>query len=76
VVSMCTILRLIAGDGRHRTIGGRHGRWEAYGKCGGRRKRSRMYGRTFTAAAAWPGGLRSEDMFAVVGDAGGKEQVG
>ncbi len=28
---------------------------------------------TFTAVAAWPGGLRSEDMFAAVGGAGERE---
>ena len=28
-------------------------------------------GGTFTAAAAWPGGLRSVERFAAVGDAGG-----
>lgn len=28
---------------------------------------------TFTAAAACPGGLRSEDMFAAVGGAGGAD---
>ncbi len=32
-----------------------------------------MWIRTFTAAAAWPGGLRSEDMFAAVGGAGWEE---
>ena len=42
----------------------REGRWEE----------GRMVG-TFTAAAAWPGGLRSVERFAAVGEAGEGEGV-